>query len=49
MRMRTNTPEMRLALSRLYAVSNAVDKQDWAAAGKAIAVLRTHYGRSAAK
>ena len=49
MRMRTNAPEMQLALSRLYVVTNAVDKQDWATARKAVELLRTYYGRPAAK
>lgn len=46
-RMRTNAAEMQLALSRLYVVTNAVDKQDWTEARKALEVLRTQYGRPA--
>jgi methylthioribose-1-phosphate isomerase len=45
MRMRTNAVEMQLALSRLYAVTNAVDKEDWTAARSGIQTLRTNYGR----
>jgi hypothetical protein len=45
MRMRTNAPAMQLALSRLYAVTNAVDKEDWTAARSGIQVLRANYGR----
>jgi len=45
MRMRTNAPEMQLALSRLYAVTNAVDREDWTAARSGIQTLRANYGR----
>jgi len=45
MRMRTNAVEMQLALARLYTVTNAVDKEDWGTARKAIDVLRANYGR----
>ena len=45
-RMRTNTIEMQSALARLYAVSNAVDKEDWVAAREVILSLKTSYGRS---
>ena len=49
LRMRTNTAEMQLALARLYRVSNAVDKEDWATARSALDVLGASYGRAAAK
>ena len=49
MRMRTNTVDAQVALARLYAVANAVDKEDWAAARSSIEVLRTSYGRPGAK
>ena len=48
-RMRTNTVDKQVALSRLYAVTNAVDKEDWAAARTSMEVLRTSYGRAGAK
>jgi hypothetical protein len=49
LRMQTNTAEMQLALARLYRVSNAVDKEDWATARNGLDVLATSYGRAAAK
>ena len=49
LRMRTNTAEMQLALSRLYRVTNAVDKEDWATARNALDALGASYGRAAAK
>ena len=49
MRMRTNTVEMQLALSRLYGVTNAVDKEDWTAARAGIQTLRANYGRQPVK
>jgi len=48
-RMRTNAPEMQVALARLYAVTNAVDKEDWAAARTYMDMIRASYGRSGAK
>ena len=49
LRMQTNTAEMQLALARLYRVSNAVDKEDWATARNGLDVLAASYGRAAAK
>jgi ABC-type uncharacterized transport system auxiliary subunit len=49
LRMRTNTAEMQLALSRLYRATNAVDKEDWATARNALDLLGASYGRAAAK
>ncbi len=48
-RMRTNSVEMQLALARIYAVTNAVDKEDWGTARKGLEVLAASYGRSAVK
>ena len=39
LRMRTNTLEMQAALARVYAVTNAVDKEDWGTARKGVEAL----------
>ena len=49
MRMRTNAVEMQIALAALYAVANAVDKEDWAAARAALQALGANYGRQPVK
>ena len=49
MRMRTNIADMQIALAGLYAVTNAVDKEDWAAARPALQTLRANYGRQPVK
>ena len=49
LRMRTNIVEQQFALTRMYVVSNAVDKEDWAAARSAIQELAARYGRQATK
>jgi len=40
---------MQIALAGLYAVTNAVDKEDWAAARPALQTLRANYGRQPVK
>ena len=49
MRMRTNVVEAQIALAALYAVTNAVNKEDWAAARPALETLRVNYGRQPVK
>lgn len=49
LRMRTNIVEQQFALTRMYVVSNAVDKEDWPAARSAIQELAARYGRQATK
>jgi hypothetical protein len=45
MRMRTNTLDLQAALSILYIVSNAVDKEDWATAQHGALALQATYGK----
>jgi hypothetical protein len=45
MRMRTNIVDLQAALAILYSVSNAVDKQDWAAAQRGADALHASYGK----
>jgi hypothetical protein len=45
MRMRTNTLDLQAALSILYIVSNAVDKEDWATAQHGAVALQASYGK----
>jgi hypothetical protein len=49
MRMRTNSVDMQIALSFIYGVTNAVDKEDWTAARTSIQALRANYGRQPVK
>ena len=44
-RMRTNAQSMTAALSRLYGVTNAVDREDWSAARDGLLELKGNYGR----
>jgi hypothetical protein len=45
MRMRTNIVDRQAALAILYAVSNAIDKEDWAAAQNGALALSASYGK----
>jgi hypothetical protein len=45
MRMRTNIVDLQAALAILYAVSNAIDKEDWATAQRGADALRGSYGK----
>jgi outer membrane murein-binding lipoprotein Lpp len=44
-RMRSNAQSMMAALSRLYGVTNAVEKEDWGAARDRLLELKANYGR----
>jgi hypothetical protein len=44
MRMRTNIVDIQAALAILYAVSNAIDKEDWATAQNGALALNASYG-----